>query len=98
MFALEVLHTMGVQFFGVAIYAVGAGGVCLVVYRGLQGHSIGAIWAFAPAPQSTAAEVILGAVVGVIAGAVALFFGRYDTRSVNNLDNSILIVRHSAAM
>lgn len=82
---------MGMQFYDVAIYAVGAGGVCLAVYRGLQEESFGAIWTFTPAPQSTAAEVILGAVVGVIAGAVGLVFRRYDAKSITNLDNSTVV-------
>lgn len=67
---------MGMQFFDVAIYAVGAGGVCLAVYRGLQGDGFGAIWNFPDAPSSTATEVILGAVVGAIAGGVGIGFRR----------------------
>ena len=67
---------MGMQFFDVAVYAVGAGGVCLAVYRGLQGENFGAIWSFPLAPESTAAEVVLGAIVGAIAGAVGIAFRR----------------------
>jgi len=67
---------MGMQFFDVAVYAIGAGGVCLGVYRGLQGDDFGAIWAFPDAPDSTAAEVALGAVVGAIAGVVGIAFRR----------------------
>lgn len=77
MFALEVLHTMGMQFFDVAVYAVGAGGVCLAVYRGLQGDNFGEIWTFPDAPQSSASEVFLGAVVGAMAGGVGIAFRRY---------------------
>lgn len=68
---------MGMQFFDVAVYAVGAGGVCLAVYRGLQGDDFGAIWSFPDAPESSAAEVVLGAVVGGIAGLVGIGFRRY---------------------
>ncbi len=67
---------MGMQFFDVAVYAVGAGGVCLAVYRGLQGDNFGAIWSFPQAPESTAAEVVLGAIVGAIAGGVGIAFRR----------------------
>ncbi|CAM9371506.1 unnamed protein product [Ectocarpus sp. 6 AP-2014] len=74
LFALEVLHTMGMQFFDVAVYAIGSGGVCLAVYRGLQGDEFGVIWSFPNAPQSTAAEVIGGAIVGAIAGGVGIAF------------------------
>ncbi|CAN0122704.1 unnamed protein product, partial [Hapterophycus canaliculatus] len=76
LFALEVLHTMGMQFFDVSVYAIGAGGVCLAVYRGLQGEEFGAIWTFPDAPQSSASEVLLGAIVGAIAGCVGIAFRR----------------------
>lgn len=76
LFALEVLHTMGMQFFDVAVYAVGSGGVCLAVYRGLQGEEFGEIWAFPDSPLSSATEVVLGAVVGAIAGGVGIAFRR----------------------
>lgn len=76
LFALEVLHTMGMQFFDVGVYAIGAGGVCLAIYRGLQGDEFGAIWSFPDAPQSSATEVILGAIVGAIAGGVGIGFRR----------------------
>ncbi|CAM9358607.1 unnamed protein product [Ectocarpus sp. 13 AM-2016] len=74
LFALEVLHTMGMQFFDVAVYAIGSGGVCLAVYRGLQGDEFGEIWSFPDAPQSTATEVVCGAIVGAIAGGVGIAF------------------------
>ncbi|CAN0041542.1 unnamed protein product, partial [Sphacelaria rigidula] len=80
LFALEVLHTMGMQFFDVAVYAIGAGGMCLVVYRGLGGDTFGAIWDFAIPPQSSAAEVILGTLVGVVAGGVGLVFRSFFRR------------------
>lgn len=67
---------MGMQFFDVTVYAVGAGGVCFAVYRGLQGEKFGPIWSFPDAPESTAAEVVLGAVVGAIAGGVGIGFRR----------------------
>lgn len=67
---------MGMQFFDVAVYAIGSGGVCLAVYRGLQGDEFGEIWSFPDAPQSTASEVIVGAVVGAMAGGVGIAFRR----------------------
>ena len=69
---------MGMQFFDVAVYAIGAGGLCLVVYRGLQGVSFGEIWHYPDVPQSTAAEVILGAAVGAIAGVMGIAFRRCE--------------------
>lgn len=76
LFALEVLHTMGMQYFDVTVYAVGAGGICLAVFRGLQGEKFGAIWSFPDASESSASEVVLGAVVGAIAGGVGIGFRR----------------------
>lgn len=76
LFALEVLNTMGMQFFETAVYSIGAGGFCLAVYRGLQGSSFGAIWTFEPIGPSTAKEIILGGIVGLLAGAVGIFFRR----------------------
>ena len=67
---------MGMQFFDVAVYAVGAGGICLAVFRGLQGDDFGAIWSFPDAPQSSATEVVFGAIVGAIAGGVGIAFRR----------------------
>lgn len=67
---------MGMQFFDVAVYAIGSGGMCLVVYRGLQGDTFGRIWDYANPPLSSATEVILASLVGVVAGGVGLVFRR----------------------
>lgn len=68
---------MGMQFFDVAIYAIGSGGMSLAVYRGLRGDSFGAIWDFTAPPQSGLSELMLGTLVGVVAGGVGLLFRRY---------------------
>lgn len=80
---------MGMQFFDVAIYAVGAGGVCLAVYRGLQGEGVGAIWNFPDAPESSATEVLLGAVVGAIAGGVGIAFRRCARSTAQSLSSRL---------
>lgn len=77
LFALEVLHTNGAQFYDVSVYTIGAGGMCLVVYRGLQGATFGEIWHFPDAPLSSASEVMLGALVGLVAGYTGIAFRRY---------------------
>lgn len=46
LFALEVLHRTGMQFFEVSTYAVACGVVCLAVFRGLSGKTFGAVWDF----------------------------------------------------
>ena len=74
LFSLEVLNTMGMQFFETAVYSIGASGICLAVYRGLQGNSFGDIWKFEPVGPSSAYEIILGVLIGLVAGAVGIFF------------------------
>lgn len=73
---LEVLHTMGMQLFDVAVYAIGVGGICMAVCRGLQGQTYGMIWTFPPAPESNAADIIFGTVIGAIAGGIGIVFRR----------------------
>ena len=46
LFALEVLHRQGLQFFEIAVYGIATGTICLVVYRGLSGMPFGQVWAF----------------------------------------------------
>ncbi|KAL3161825.1 hypothetical protein ABBQ38_008915 [Trebouxia sp. C0009 RCD-2024] len=77
LFALEVLHRSGMQFYEVATYAVATGALCLVVFRALSGLPFGAIWEFtqaAPHFHVDFRHVILGAAVGVVAAAFALLF------------------------
>ena len=52
LFALEVLHRTGMQFFEVATFAVFCGVACLVVFRGLAGEAFGAVWVFKEGMQS----------------------------------------------
>lgn len=75
---------MGMQFFDVAVYAIGAGGICLTVYRGLRGEAIGAIWTFEDIQQSNAAEIIFGTAVGALAGLVGIAFRRCEVEPTIN--------------
>lgn len=86
---------MGMQFFDVSVYAIGAGGVCLAVYRGLQGAEFGAIWTFPDAPQSSASEVILGTVVGGIAGIVGIGFRRCEGN--RSTDHCYFLPKHQGS-
>ena len=52
LFALEVLHRTGMQFFEVATFAVFCGVTCLVVFRGLSQASFGAVWVWTENLQS----------------------------------------------
>lgn len=46
LFALEVLHRTGMQFYEVATFAVACGTICLTVFRGLTRAPFGQVWAF----------------------------------------------------
>lgn len=46
LFALEVLHRTGMQFYEVATYAVSTGVICLAVFRALKQEAFGAVWDF----------------------------------------------------
>ncbi|KAK9806589.1 hypothetical protein WJX73_005358 [Symbiochloris irregularis] len=75
LFALEVLHRTGMQFFEVTTYAVCCGVVCLAVFRGLAQKPFGDVWIF---KQSLLIvdwrHIVYGALMGCIAAAVALYF------------------------
>eukprot|EP00953_Heterococcus_sp_UTEX-ZZ885_P026435 14272-Heterococcus_DN1.PRE.1 len=53
LFALEVCHTMGYQFYEIAVHSVG----------GVQGASFGAIWAFPAAPACDVNDTAAGATI-----------------------------------
>ena len=46
LFALEVLHRQGLQFFEISIFGIACGTICLVVYRGLSMMPFGQVWYF----------------------------------------------------
>ncbi|CAM9963270.1 unnamed protein product, partial [Choristocarpus tenellus] len=74
LFTLEVCHTMGLQFFDVSMYAISAGGICMLIFRGLRGESFGRLWHFPEIPQSGSPELLLGIVLGFVAAWIGLFF------------------------
>ena len=64
LFALEVLHRAGVEFFEVIPFSVCAGLVCLLVFRKLTGEPYGGIWDFeAPITAVDWRHILLGALV-----------------------------------
>lgn len=75
LFALEVLHRTGMQFYEVATYAVSCGVICLCVFRALKRTAFGAVWDFeTPFLEVDSRHIIVGAIMGVIAAALALAF------------------------
>ncbi|CAD7703151.1 unnamed protein product, partial [Ostreobium quekettii] len=75
-FAFEVLHRMGLQFFEVLNYAVMCALICLFVMRGLWGlERFGAIWAFIDKMgEVDSRHLLLGVVLGLIGAGMALLF------------------------
>eukprot|EP00877_Chromochloris_zofingiensis_P002746 jgi/Chrzof1/12472/Cz06g35170.t1 len=75
LFAVEVLHRNGVQFFEPLVYCVATGTLCLLVFRGIAGLQFGAIWAFTEnLPTVDYRHVAIGMLAGVISAVVAIGF------------------------
>ncbi|KAK9829338.1 hypothetical protein WJX72_005245 [[Myrmecia] bisecta] len=76
LFALEVLHRTGLQFYEVATYAVATGTICLVVFRALSGLPFGSIWDFQTADPSVLdyRHVLVGVLMGMVAAVAAIVF------------------------
>ena len=62
--------------------AIFAGTVCLCVFRGLAGLSLGSIWTIqeTPLPDATYVTVMLGAALGLFGAAVAACFASFHAR------------------
>ncbi|KAK9836389.1 hypothetical protein WJX84_004459 [Apatococcus fuscideae] len=75
LFALEVLHRTGMQFYEVATYAVACGTICLTVFRFLTGSPFGQVWAFPEGfPIVDYRHVLFGIAAGVVAAGLAILF------------------------
>ena len=62
LFALEVLHRTGMQFYEVATYAVSCGVICLAVFRALKREAFGAVWDFEhPFVEVDSRHIVVGA-------------------------------------
>lgn len=75
LFALEVLHRQGLQFFEIAIFGIACGTICLVVYRGLSLMPFGQVWTFPIAfPVVDYRHVLVGVLIGVATAMIAVLF------------------------
>ena len=73
LFALEVPHRMGLEYFEITSHALAAGVVCLAVFRGIGLDVFGQIWVWQQAvPEVDTRHVLLGALIGAAAGGVAI--------------------------
>ncbi|CAD7703550.1 unnamed protein product, partial [Ostreobium quekettii] len=76
MFAFEVLHRNGPQFFEPLPYALASSMVCLAAMRALSGlDPMGPVWAFRdPLLFVDSRHLAIGAILGVVSAAMALAF------------------------
>lgn len=94
LFALEVLHRQGLQFFEVSIFSIACGTICLVVYRGLSMVPFGQVWTFPmPFPVVDFRHVLVGIAIGAIAAVIAVLFMQLH-KTLNRLFLSIGLHEH----
>mmetsp|Transcript_5718 Transcript_5718/g.8812 ORF Transcript_5718/g.8812 Transcript_5718/m.8812 type:complete len:586 (+) Transcript_5718:112-1869(+) len=78
LFALEVCNRFGLEYFEHMVEAIFAGVACLVVFRGLAGLPMEAIWTITEVklPEANASEVIVGGVLGLVGALIAFIFAK----------------------
>ena len=97
LFAMEVPHRMGLEYFEVTSHALAAGAACLAVFRALFGFMpFGDIWQW-PVKLLTvdSRHVVTGAVVGALAAAVAIGW-TYATKAAKRALARVGLDEHSA--
>lgn len=101
LFALEINNRFGIEYYEHTMEAIFAGTVCLCVFRGLAGMSMGPIWVIQETalPDATYDTVLLGGLLGLIGAGVAACFASFHGlvmsffRSWNLLDNANAVLR-----
>lgn len=90
LFALEINHRLGYEYFEHAFVAIASGTICLVVFRGLAGLPIGPIWSFTgnTLPASSAGMVCIGAIIGLIGAGLAALFAHGHWAFVRKLERA----------
>jgi H+/Cl- antiporter ClcA len=74
LFALEIPHRRGLEYYEAIIPAVLSAILSFVVFRLTTGLSIGGMYHFASIPPLTLMNLLQGAILGVVGAAVALLF------------------------
>jgi len=76
LFAFEVTHRTGLQFFESITFGVSSGIITLLVFRGILGLKFGPIWEFGESSSSDLEfqDFIAGILMGVIMAGVAILF------------------------
>lgn len=87
LFAFEVLHRTGLQFFEALTFGVSTGMICLTVFRGILGLHFGPIWEFEEGfEHSELKHIFTGVIIGIVSAIVAIFFIK-----LHKLINKILL-------
>jgi len=75
LFALEILHRRGLQYYEALIPAL-VGSLCgYAVYVGITGAGLEPVWQFPPVPSMHAIDLLAAVGVGAVAGLGAVLFG-----------------------
>lgn len=87
LFALEINHRLGYEYFEHAIEAIASGTVCLVVFRSLARLPIGPIYFFTSTllPYSSSLDVLLGSLLGLAGALIACLFAHFHWFVVHRL-------------
>lgn len=90
LFALEINHRLGSEYFEHAIEAITSGTVCLVVFRSMAGLPIGPIWSFTEntLTESTAKMICAGAAIGLLGALIAMVFANGHWAVLRRLDRA----------
>jgi H+/Cl- antiporter ClcA len=83
MFALEVPHRMGLEYYEAVPFALASGMLCLAVFRALAGTHFGQLWPFLIdlEKQIDVRHIILGVALGVLGAAVAAVWAKFTKAS-----------------
>jgi len=89
LFAFEVLHRTGLQFFEAITFGVSSGMITLLVFRGTLGLKFGPIWEFEETASNLELEhFIAGIAMGIVTAVVAIFF----TKSHKMVNKTLLAI------
>lgn len=101
LFALEVNSRFGIEYFEHLVESIFCGEVCLVTFRAMCGIPIASIWNISEnkMTSSSPTDVLLGAVMGLFAAAIAACFSTFHWKvmdifgDLGLLDNERAVVR-----
>jgi hypothetical protein len=95
-FSLEINNRFGIEYYEHTVEAIFSGTVCVCVFRGLAGLTLGPIWFLRnpdepPLEDSTPAMVALGGMLGLLGAAVAGAFAAFHGKVMAKFRNAGLL-------